>query len=300
MPLPDVSVLIVNFNSGPWLSRCIASLQHSATPLEILVADNGSSDDSLARLAREVGTPPGLRIVENGRNLGFAGAVNALAALARAPFLLLLNPDCTVAPDTIGTTLRELRAAAGAGMAGCLVLNADGSEQRGCRRRLPTLRNALAREFGAGFDRKSAPGEAGAGRGFDLAGTPLPSATTDIEAISGAFMLVSRTAFDAVGPLDEGYFLHFEDLDWCARFHRAGYRIVFVPGARITHAQGACSRARPLRVEWHKHRGMYRFFDKFENPRRSRFLRLLIGAGVGLRFVVIGLRLLLAGAGLRR
>ena len=85
----------------------------------------------------------------------------------------------------------------------------------------------------------------------------------EVEAISGACMLVRRAALDDVGGLDEGYFLHCEDLDWCHRFRQAGWRVLFVPGVRVVHDKGVSSRARPVFVQWHLHRGMVRYYRKF-------------------------------------
>ena len=128
---------------------------------------------------------------------------------------------------------------------------------------------------------------------FDLAEAPLPEKTTPVEAISGAFMLITKAALEQVGPMDEGYFLHCEDLDWCLRFSHAGYRILFVPSAEIIHKQGTCSASRPIRVEWHKHRGMLRFFRKFHGQQHPWMLPLVTIAILA-RFVLIAARALLA------
>jgi GT2 family glycosyltransferase len=108
----------------------------------------------------------------------------------------------------------------------------------------------------------------------------------EVEAISGACMLVHRRAMAAVGPWDEGYFLHCEDLDWCMRFRQKGYRIMFVPDARIMHALGVCGRARPIFVEWHKHKGMMRFYRKFFRHQYPGILMRLVALGVWMRFAL--------------
>ncbi|MBI4743200.1 MAG: glycosyltransferase family 2 protein [Betaproteobacteria bacterium] len=290
--LPIVSVLIVNFNSGAWLARCVDSVLANDFPLEILVGDNGSSDDSIAQLTARHGQRTGCRIFFNGCNLGFATASNRLLAASRGEFLLLLNPDCTIAPNTLAAMIAEFRRHPGAGMAGCLIRNLDGSEQRGCRRRIPTLESALYRSLPlASYARRSA-----GDLNFDLTGTPLPAAPCDVEAISGAFMLVSRQAFETVGPMDEGYFLHCEDLDWCLRFTRAGLRILFVPNVEIAHGQGVCSAARPLRVEWHKHRGMQYFYRKFYGANNPPLEVLMTNLAIWAHFAVACARRLLPGS----
>jgi len=91
----------------------------------------------------------------------------------------------------------------------------------------------------------------------------LPDGAIEVEAISGACVLVKREVMEDVGLWDEGYFLHCEDMDWCMRFRQKGWKILFVPDARISHALGACSQSRRVLVEWHKHKGMLRFYRKF-------------------------------------
>lgn len=122
---------------------------------------------------------------------------------------------------------------------------------------------------------------------FHLHKQPLPDRAIEVEAISGACMLVKREAIDAVGLWDEGYFLHCEDLDWCMRFSQHGWKILFVPTARITHALGVCSRSRPIFVEWHKHKGMMRFYHKFFRHQYPGVLMGLVTIGVWLRFALL-------------
>ncbi len=114
-------------------------------------------------------------------------------------------------------------------------------------------------------------------------------------AISGACMLVKREAVEDVGWWDEEYFLHCEDLDWCMRFRQKGWKILFVPDARIVHAKGACSQEQRLFVEWHKHKGMMRFYRKFFSHQYPSVLMGLVTVGVWLRFGLVA-----AGVTLRR
>ena len=119
---------------------------------------------------------------------------------------------------------------------------------------------------------------------FHLDKQPLPHAPIEVEAISGALMLVRREAINDVGPWDENYFLHCEDLDWCMRFKQKNWKIVFVPDAPVTHFQGTCSRARPFFVAWHKHKGMLRFYRKFFRHQYPRALMGLVTFAIWLRF----------------
>lgn len=269
---PRVSVVIVNYNSGELLLQCLEALSAGSVETELILVDNastdGSTDEALAAF-------PGVRPIHNERNLGFAAAANLGLAQARGDFLLLLNPDCLVQPDTLERMIAVLESHPEAGMAGCRILNPDGSEQRGCRRRLPDMGNSLAKALG----------RQKAGRGMDLHETPLPGAPQPVEAISGAFMLVRRQALEETGPLDEDYFLHCEDLDWCKRFHEQGWQILFVPDVTVIHHQGTCSKATPARVSWHKHRGMIRYYNKHLAHRHNLLVRSGIVGAICLRFL---------------
>jgi hypothetical protein len=128
---------------------------------------------------------------------------------------------------------------------------------------------------------------------FNEAGSPLPDAPVAVEAISGAFMLIKRRAFEAVGRWDEAYFLHCEDLDLCQRVRDHGHEVLFVPAARAVHRQGASSRDRLVRVEWHKHWGMWRFYRKFQADERAAMVSGLVGLGIGSRFLLKACGLLL-------
>jgi GT2 family glycosyltransferase len=117
--------------------------------------------------------------------------------------------------------------------------------------------------------------------------TPLPEQAISVEAISGACMMVRRQALLDVRGLDEEYFLHCEDLDWCMRFRQKGWEILFVPKAQLTHYQGTCSRDRLIFVEWHKHKGMMRFYRKFFRQQYSFVLMGLVFIAVWSRFVLL-------------
>lgn len=226
---------------------------------EIIVVDNGSHDTSVEQLLELDLDERRLKILRNEGNLGFAVACNQGSRVATGEFYLFLNPDCVVETTTLPILLHHLQQA-GAGMAGGLILNHDGSEQRGCRRSVPTPWRSFVNTFGltrlARFN-----GELFAD--FRLDRQEIPDGVVEVEAISGACMLVSKEAFEDVGPLDEGYFLHCEDLDWCMRFQERGWKILFVPQARLLHSKGSCSSSRPIFVEWVKHKGMVRFYRKF-------------------------------------
>lgn len=265
---PAIRVVTVNYNAGALLTECVRRVAASTIPVEMVVVDNASSDDSIAQLRGAA--IPNLTIVANADNLGFAKANNAALRGWAGDYALLLNPDCLVEPDTIEQVVTALAHEPGAGMAGCLIRNPDGSEQNGCRRLTPTPGRAFKSLLGGGA--------------LSLAGQPLPAGPMPVEAISGAFMLVRRMALEEVGLLDEGYFMHCEDLDWCHRFRQAGWAVLFVPQVAVTHVKGVCSGDRAIRVEWHKHRGMVRYYCKFFRADHPSPVLWLASLAIWLRF----------------
>jgi GT2 family glycosyltransferase len=281
--MPTVSVIIVNYNSGTLLVECVGRVLESTIPVDIYVSDNGSSDGSIQLLEKKHGYNSNVHIIENDENIGFSQGNNIIIPLIKGDYFLFLNPDCLIEANTIERTLDSMTQYNNVGMTGCLILNSDGTEQPGCRRFIPTPWSAFARVFRLSrfFPNNQSFYD------FNLTGSPLPNKAVDVEAISGAFMLVSRTALEKVGPFDPEYFLHCEDLDWCLRFTQAGYRILFVPDIAITHIKGSCSVSRPIFVEWHKHKGMLRFYRKFFLDKYPRPLMWLVTFGVCLRFCLL-------------
>lgn len=284
--LPSVAVLVVNFNGGEFLTQCIQSVLASSLAVEVWVVDNHSTDGSIEWLLQQeavVAAQSRLHLIRNSANLGFAAANNQALRLIDADFVLLLNPDCVLQIDTMQQMLTLMSQQPQVGMAGCLILNPDGSEQRGCRRQIPTPWRVVV-----GMTRldRLFPNHP-LFQNFTLEQLPLPSQPIAVDAISGAFMWVRREAIAAVGLLDEGYFLHGEDLDWCLRFGQLGWPIWFVPMVSILHVKGVCSRGRPLRVSWHLHRGMSRFYHKFFWPSDPWPLVAVVVVGIWLRFGLV-------------
>ena len=287
-----ITAIIVNYNSGPQLTVCVASLLASLVPIKVVVSDNGSVDDSLVRLAAFFGDDERVTVIRNGANLGFSVGCNIGLSHAGGDYVLFINPDCVVPPDALGRMRAIMDSQPEVGMAGCLIRNLDGSEQAGCRRYVPTPWRSLVRVLRLDRVFPDVPRF----QTFNMKGTPLPSHPVAVEAISGAFMFVRRSALEKVGPFDENYFLHCEDLDWCMRFTRQGHAILFVPDVEIMHLKGG-SRASPIFVEWHKHKGMTRFYRKFFRDRYPWAMMLLVIVAVYLRFTLLAPVLLLRRGG---
>jgi GT2 family glycosyltransferase len=290
--LQPVSVIIVNYNAGSLLIESVREALAQAK--EVVVVDNASSDHSMDELAAQFPDEPRLMTSCLINNLGFAAGCNRGVLLSTQAHILFLNPDCILGSGSLQRMVDVLESDAHVGMVGGLLTNMDGSEQGGGRRAVPTPWRSFVRAFGLTrlshrwprlfFD-------------FHLHKQPLPDAPMDVEAISGALMLVRKEAMNDVGLWDEAYFLHCEDLDWCMRFRQHGWRILFVSDAPVLHHKGHCSQSRPFFVEWHKHKGMRRFYHKFFHHQYPGVLMWLVDLGVWLRFALIsiyhGLRLVL-------
>jgi len=276
----SISVIIVNYNAGPVLAECVTSIKNAGPVLEIIIVDNASVDDSLDRIGAAACS--GLTIKKNPSNLGFAVGCNVGTKIASGDCLLYLNPDCILDPNAIDEMITCMKVRPDAGMVGGLLLNPDGTEQAGGRRAVPTPWRSFVRAFGLGHLEKRYP------RIFSdymLHRQPLPEHPIEVEAISGSCMLVRREAVADVGLMDEGYFMHCEDLDWCMRFRQKEWKILFGPHAKVVHHQGTCSRSRPIFVAWSKHKGMMRFYGKFFRHQYPGALMWLVALGIWTRFV---------------
>lgn len=257
---PGLDVVIVNYNAGDALRVCVESILASkGVRTRCIIIDNASVDQStdfcLKYSHREI------LLVSNLVNVGFSSAVNQGVALSSGDWVMLLNPDTVVPADS----LRELLVVAQSstprvGAFGCLVRNPDLSEQRGCRRDFPTIAKVLAHAVGLHLVFPILE--------FNHTGHPLPLDVQPVAAISGSCMLLSRQAYSEIGGFDEGYFLHFEDLDYCVRLDTARWQVMFVPFIHIKHLQGVSSAQTPVKVIIYKHVSMLRFFYRHSGKQK--------------------------------
>jgi GT2 family glycosyltransferase/lipopolysaccharide/colanic/teichoic acid biosynthesis glycosyltransferase len=231
-----LSVVIVNYNVREFLHHALASLRVAARGIrtEFLVVDNASDDGSVEMLRRRY---PKVRVIANRTNAGFARGNNIALRQARGEFILLINPDTVVQEDTLRTMLEFMRAHPDTGLAGCRILNPDGTLQLACRRSFPTPWVAFTKISGLS---SLFPSSRWFGR-YNL--TYLPEdEVSEVEAVSGSFMFVRRKAMAQVGLLDEQFFMYGEDLDWCYRIRQAGWKVHYVPTTQIIHYKGESTR----------------------------------------------------------
>lgn len=279
----NCDVVIVNYNAGTLLYDCVSSVVDEDVQ-RIIVVDNGSTDGSLYGLEYLNLKESVLTVIRNKSNLGFAKACNIGAEASSAKKILFLNPDSTLTKGALKALMSTLDSSPDIGMVGGFMSNPDGSEQPGGRRVFPTPKRAFMRAFGLSRFAKFFPEVFS---DFLLHNEALPTNPIAVEAISGACTLVKREAIEDVGLWDDNYFLHCEDLDWCMRFLHKGWKIMFVPDAKVVHAWRACSRKNPVFVEWHKHKGMLRFYRKYFRQQYPGVLWGFVILGVWIRFSLV-------------
>lgn len=281
MPATLTSILIVAADSGAPLRECLARALASSVRVEVIVIDNASHDGAPQALARAYEHDERVRVIYNHANLGFGPAANVGARQARGEALLILNPDCLLERDTLARMLDVLHARPDAGLVGAVVCDAGGRPDPASRRRDPLLRRALNEMTGrAKNESMDARRE-----GVDVPG-PIPEGPIEVENVSGALMLLPRALFERLHGFDDRYFLHCEDLDLCRRVRDAGCEVWLAGNVRVLHAKGGSSAHRPVFVSYHKHRGMWRWFRKFDPAARKPATRALVACGIASHFIV--------------
>ena len=290
MSSEGIAAIVVSHDSEETLDACLTRLRAAEGVVEIRVVDNDSGDASMEVAQRHALADSRLRFIANPDNPGFAVACNQGAAASTAAWLAFVNPDCFVEVDTLSrlrahawramgfdgagpSSIEQYFDVAMRGKSGDIVLGADlvdedGVRDAAARRRDPDfaamLRNPPSAQLCVAVD---------ASQSLQV-----------VDAISGALMLMPRGLFECIGGFDEAYRLHAEDLDLCRRARAEGATVACANDVRVVHVRGVSSRARPLFVEWHKHRGLWRYFSKFEAAQRGSFVRMAVFAMIWLRF----------------
>ena len=275
-----IAVVVVSYQSAATLDQCLQRLRAARDVAQVRVVDNASQDGTLAIIQRHALADPRVRFIANPDNPGFATACNQGAHDSDAPWLAFVNPDLMVEVDTLAQ-LRDRGVALGDCLLGVEQLDEQGRADAAVRRRDPDfaamLRHPLA---GSRLALAAEPG---------MVMQPVP-------ALSGALLLMPRGLFARIGGWDEGYRLHAEDLDLCRRAREAGAMVAIANDLHVLHVRGVSSRSRPFFVEWHKHRGLWRYFGKFEAKQRSWPLRVAVWCVIWAHAALLVPRLLLRQA----
>jgi GT2 family glycosyltransferase len=234
----DLSIIIVNFNTKDLLRECLMSLannEYEKYSIEVIVVDNASVDGSMDMVKKEF---PSTIIIQNSENTGFAKANNIGIKKSKGRYILLLNSDTEVNHSTIATMLDYMEKNADVGVSTCKLLLRDGSMDPACHRGFPTPWAACAYYLKLEKFFPKSPLFAAYHQTYKNLAT-----IHDVDIISGAFFLVRRSVASSVGVLDEAYFFYGEDMDWCIRIKRAGWRIIYNPTVTILHKKKQSGRA---------------------------------------------------------
>jgi N-acetylglucosaminyl-diphospho-decaprenol L-rhamnosyltransferase len=269
-PTPLLSIAIVNWNTRDLLLQALESIYASPTPpLEVIVVDNASADES-AKAVRE--RFPQADLIANNSNMGYAHGNNQAMLAARGTYILLLNPDVIVPPNGLYRAVEFMNEHPDAGALGVRQVHPDGRLQRSIRG-FPSPTSVLWELLGI---TRLFPNSRlfGAYRmtwfGYDV--------MAEVDQPMGTFLLLSARAVTEVGMLDEAFPIFFNEVDWCLRCKRAGYKIFFLPDIQIVHYGGASTTQVGSAMAWESRRGLLKFYAKHYSSVWLLPIRLLIAA----------------------
>ncbi|NPV06366.1 MAG: glycosyltransferase family 2 protein [Anaerolineae bacterium] len=272
--MANVSVVVVNYNSDDDLRGCLASLssEGAAVPLDVCVVDNASSTGDVKMVAAGF---PGTSLLINESNRGFAAACNQALALVGAPYILLLNPDTVVRPAAIQRMGRFLDQHPEAGGVGCRLLNEDGTLQPSITSFPQPLREAISVGL-RGILRNDARARSALSRlarplGLAVSRFDTHDEAKSVDFVRGACLMVRRRAVEEVGPLDPAYFFTGEEMDWCYRMRKAGWRIYYYPEAEVIHFDHGSTRNIMGRVFVQTRKSTLVFYEK-HYPKHATFM----------------------------
>lgn len=236
----DLSIIIVNYNVKEFLQNLIHSIEKASLNLtkEILIVDNASDDGSVEFIKEKF---PQIKLIANQKNLGFGKANNIGLKQANGKYILLINPDTLVAEDTFEKMIKFFESNSEAGLAGCKILNPDGSLQLACRRSFPGPWTSFTKVTGLS---NLFPNSKIFAR-YNL--TYLDeNKTYEVDAISGSFMMMRKEVYEKVGGFDEQFFMYGEDLDLCYRIQKSGFKVYYVHSTQIIHYKGESTKRSSL------------------------------------------------------
>ena len=228
----DLSIIIINYNVKEFLQNLLHSIEKASANIskEIIIVDNASDDGSVELIKQRF---PSCKLISNDKNLGFGKANNQALKIATGKYFLLINPDSIVSEDTFDKMIAFFKKNSEAGLAGCKILNPDGTLQLACRRSYPGPWTSFCKVTGLSnlFPRSKIFAR------YNL--TYLDeNKTYEVDAISGSFMMMRKEVYDKVGGFDEEFFMYGEDLDLCYRIKSAGYKVFYVHRTQVIHYKG--------------------------------------------------------------
>lgn len=277
-----LSIIIVNWNTRQVTLDCLESMSEECSKLscEIIVVDNASKDGSADAIES---TFPDVRVIRSPTNLGFAGGNNRALAEANGRIMALINSDVIVLPRCLETMLRFMDEHPDVGLASPRILNRDRTLQPNCLT-FPSYWNRVCETFALHRLMPDASWLAGTKM---MAG--MHNGTRDVDILVGSFWVVRREAYREVGGLDDGYFMYGEDMDWCRRFRRCNWRVVYHPAAEAIHLGGASSSSQPVRFFIELQRSILRYWKTYHGRIGWLYCALMMSVQQLLRIPANGL-----------
>jgi GT2 family glycosyltransferase len=248
---PHISVVMVSYQTGPALMQSIRAVQDDPDIHELIIVDNGNSAADRESFYTAAVETDSVRIIQGHGNIGYARGCNYGAALATGDYLFFLNPDAVIERGAARKLANAGDAVQRPWIAGGMLLNSIGEEQRGARRGPLNYVSAIT----SFTPLHRLPGI----RSIHRDDEPLPKKPVPMPTVSGASLMTDRASFDQIKGFDSGYFLHVEDIAICRAVRQAGGMVIFVPDARAMH-HGSTSDVARVWVEWHKLKGLLRYF----------------------------------------
>lgn len=280
--IPDLSIIIVSWNVRDLLRECLRSVKagQGELNLEVIVVDSASIDSSAQMVQQEF---PWVDCVTCTENVGFPKGNNIGLARAHGRNLLLLNPDTKIHGDALTLMVNYLDTHPDVGLIGPQLLNPDGTVQSS-RRRFPTLATAF-------FESTWLEGFAPNSLLLKYYALDLPdSETAEVDWVTGACMMTRRNVTARVGGMDEAYFMYSEELDWCRRIKEDGWRIVYLPAAKVTHHVGKSSEQAVTQRHINFNRAKLRYFRKYHGRFPAAVLRLYLLSSYLLQIFIEGFK----------
>ena len=280
----ELSIIIVNYNVKEFLQNLLHSIEKASLNIshEIIIVDNASDDGSVELIRDKF---PSVKLIANTENLGFGKANNQALEIAKGKYLLLINPDTIISEDTFDKMIRFFEDNAEAGLAGCKILNPDGTLQLACRRSFPGPWTSFCKVTGLSnlFPKSKLFAR------YNL--TYLDEDQTyEVDAISGSFMMMKKETYNKVGGFDEEFFMYGEDLDLCYRIQQEGFKVYYVHTTQIIHYKGESTKRSRLDETKVFYDAMHLFVKKHFSS--SFLVEAILRSAIGVRkvFAFLGKR----------
>ncbi|HEV8601657.1 MAG TPA: glycosyltransferase family 2 protein [Patescibacteria group bacterium] len=269
----DLSVIVVSYNTKELLKRCLRSVFDSKTGFkyEVIVVDNASKDGSVESIKQDFSQ---VKLIENNANLGFSKANNNAIKQASGRLILLLNSDTEIKDTALDVSIKYMDSHSDVGAVGGKILLPDGRFDKAARRKFPNPKNSFLRLFGL---KKFSD--------YNIE-TPIDE-EVEVDAVEGAYMMVQKSVIDKVGLLDEDFFMYGEDLDWCFRIKKAGFKIMYFPKAEIVHYKYGSAQLVPFKTIRLAHNAMKIFYRKHYAPKNNFLFNALVYSGINLRMSLV-------------